>query len=98
MTEQEYRKLRLKDVEGRTVRTLFPMSAGRYTIPAGTVATITGKRDGWQIKTAACSECGIQVEMRNVAPRNVELMLSETPIGRESPPSRQRGSAGARCP
>ena len=78
MTEQEYRKLRAQDAIGRTIKTLEAISNGGYTIPAGTLATITGKREGYALTTFPCGECGVQVHITRVLPRYVDLVNEQS--------------------
>ena len=78
MDWKTYKQLTAKEVVGQTVRTRRELQNGYMRVPAGTLATITHKRDGYNLETEPCGECGVSVSITRVSPIDVELVLTET--------------------
>lgn len=68
-----YRRTKLDDMKGKSVRALRELRNGSYSIPAGTVLEIDDKRGGFSLITPRCSSCGIRVFITRVQPEAVEL-------------------------
>ena len=74
MTRTEYQRMTEKELRGRRVRTLPPMSNGNGSIPEGTLLTIRGKQGGLALQCPPCKHCGRAVYITRVEPMHVELL------------------------
>lgn len=72
MTWQEYRGLRLVDMQERRWRLVRSIRNGYIEVPAGREVEITGKRNGLAIAAEACECCGVRVFMTRVDPQALE--------------------------
>ncbi len=73
ITDSQYRRLRTREVVGRKVRTLRPLTNRQIEVPTGTVLTITEKSGGYTLKAPACDTCGVSVYIAKVTPYLLEF-------------------------
>lgn len=74
MNAKTYKKNTEKFFLGKKVRTLMQMQNGNMVIPEGAVCTITRKYQGFDLESAPCKCCGVQVLISRVPRRDVELI------------------------
>ncbi len=79
---------RLRDVEGRYVRTLREMCNGNYKIPKGSIVRVSSHwQSGVSLESDRCKCCGVSVFISKVHRDDVELMPKDwKPVGPEEPP------------
>ena len=69
MDQQTYHRM-----TGQRVKTLRTMTTGVAVVPVGTVCTITGKFNGFELESVPCQTCGVKVLITRVSPRDVDLL------------------------
>lgn len=74
MTPKEYRKYTAAALTGRRARLLEPVRNSLAGLDKGTVVTITGKTGGLNIESDKCAHCSVEVYVRGVDPRSLELL------------------------
>lgn len=62
----EYQKLTLEEAQKRKWRTTQEMTNRNMRIPKGTIVTLIGKCNGWELVGDPCPCCGVAVSMRKV--------------------------------
>jgi hypothetical protein len=68
-----------RDYVGRTVRLLQAIENGYYTIPAGSICTITQQsHKGSHLKVEACNHCGVEAKISRVANSLFEFVEAES--------------------
>lgn len=73
MRESVYRKLPENFFRGKKVILLNDIQNRRMAIPKGTIATITRKRGGFDLKAEACKCCGVSILISRAMPEDVDL-------------------------
>ena len=74
MDQQTYHRMTLEQLKGQRVKTLRTMTTGVAVVPVGTVCTITGKFNGFELESVPCQTCGVKVRITRVSPRDVDLL------------------------
>jgi hypothetical protein len=70
----EYRRHNEKWFEGKQAKLLDDIQSPSQFIKKGTILTITGKYNGFTLKTKTCEHCGVAVFIRKVSPLHLELI------------------------
>lgn len=80
ISDAAYRQQNENYWKGRKVRLLFSVvtNAG-VTYPAGSIATITRKRGGFDLLGEPCACCGVTLRIKQMPWPNLELIESEEP-------------------
>lgn len=64
--------------KGRNVRLLYSVATNAgVTYPAGSIATITRKRGGFDLLGEPCACCGVTLRIKQMPWANLELIESE---------------------
>lgn len=74
MNMKDYRRHNEKWFEGKRVKLLDDIQSSSQFIKKGTVLFITGKYNGFTLKTKTCEHCGVAVFIRKVSPHHLELL------------------------
>lgn len=85
MTQKEYRKMTERELFGRRVRTLTPMSNGNTSVPTGTILAVRGKQGGLSLRCPPCKHCGRAVYITRVEPTHVELLPEQSTSEEKNP-------------
>lgn len=67
-----------RDWVGRKVRTRRELRNGIFSIPLGTVCTVSYNHSGLSLNTDPCGSCGVRLFISKVSESDVEL-LPKTP-------------------
>lgn len=78
MDGKTYRGTTEQQFIGRKVKSLRPMSNGRYRFPAGMTFTIKRKYGGFELLSDPCPHCGIQAFINRVKPDAVDFAGQDT--------------------
>ena len=74
MEIKTYRKMTAAQVIDRKVITIQPISNSYVRMPTGSIATIAGKQDGYQLIFDPCPHCGVKAIFHNVTPQALDLL------------------------
>lgn len=74
MKQSDYKRMTERQLMGRRVRVLRPLTNAWGTIPVGAECRITRKFQGFSLTSDPCSHCGVRVSMSRVNPYNVDLL------------------------
>ena len=74
MDRKTYRRIRERDLAGRRVCLVVPLSTGLASWPAGTLAEIERKYAGFTLRSEPCRCCGVRLRATRVSPRCIMLL------------------------
>jgi hypothetical protein len=76
MTQRDYEKLTLKQMQEKRWKTLRTLQNGHMKIPEGTEVRITNKCNGLTLSGEKCETCGVSVYISKVSPLDVQVIAS----------------------
>lgn len=74
MDRKTYERTTENEFTGRKVKSLVTLKNGMFTIPAGTIFTITKKQAGFEVRSNPCPTCGISSFISRVQPRDIDFI------------------------
>lgn len=76
MTQRDYERMTLKQMQQTRWKTLRTLQNGRMKIPEGTEVRITNKCNGLTLQGEECATCGVSVYISKVSPYDVQVIAS----------------------
>lgn len=94
VTWGQYERRTEREWIGVKVRTLGTLANATVTIPRGTVLTVRGKFNGFELLGDKCNCCGVQIRITRVSYRDVEVVarLPAAAVHQELPPATDRST------
>ena len=77
MDRNTYNRMTLNELKGRKVRVVSAFGNNLVSATLGTILTIKGKRDGYDLEGEICPTCKIAPKFSRVQPVYVELLPRE---------------------
>lgn len=85
MTNAEYKRLTLKQMQQRRWKTARAIGSGVMRIPEGVEVAIREKSGGLSIGSPACPHCGVSIHMRKVCPHDLREIYAHESAAEQPP-------------